>query len=493
MLNNKALHILRTFSKSEVKEFKELLETSYFNKSGRLKKFFNSLNKLNPTFQEDELSQKDLMEVNKLSETRYDDIFADLYLKVIEFLELKNYKDSTTRKLDGINELYTRKFYKLCKKEIVALEKKISKEYYISDFYIKFILENKKYDLNRQNPLNIIKGDEKFEQTVDNIWKLSENSFYFFFLNLLRAYTIVYVDCWILEKNIEETELGIFFHKFFPLKKIHDLVYGELSYKDKFLSNIIKLEWLHFQITLGIDVPKNFKEYKRLLKLVDSKIHVDIRYNYYLIAHRLFRYGVNHIEFWEEERDFYKEFLRRKVYKTTDSEFINLRLFQYFCFRGLYSKDYAFMEYVIDNHIDSIPDIFHDTVKDIKDACFLIFKDNKPADAVPILKNVKHHNDIICKRDLRSLTLIALYDSKQYENALKKHESFQKSIKRQRIPNQEKTFFNKFLYYALKLINNKLDFEEDLGYLKKEISNEQYLPYKYWFIEKINEIKANKS
>jgi len=115
MINYKAIDILRTFTKEDLKRFKDFLRSPFFNKSGKLAKFYDSLIVFYPEFNSKFLKEEKLLKrVNPdlpFNKSTMLNLFSDLAKAAEKYFIQLGIQKNETESLDFLrDELFKRKF-----------------------------------------------------------------------------------------------------------------------------------------------------------------------------------------------------------------------------------------------------------------------------------------------------------------------------------------------------------------------------------------------
>ena len=179
MEGSKLIILLKTFKKSEWKQFKAFLASPYFNKRADLLDFFNYLEKVNPDFSEKKL-KKEYVFQQLFPEKTYDDkhmrYLMNYTLKLAEhFLGQQKLEQSAILESAILEELVDRKLEKHSKNyfEKIAAQQESVQEKSDAYYYIQYRLAhiaNKHF-----NNQNLRKDDGNLELASNNL-----DLFYFY-------------------------------------------------------------------------------------------------------------------------------------------------------------------------------------------------------------------------------------------------------------------------------------------------------------------------
>ncbi|MBL8016666.1 MAG: hypothetical protein JNK43_05295 [Ignavibacteria bacterium] len=188
MKNTKLIKLLKTFSPSEIKRFRDFVKSPYFNKNKNVIRLNEALFSFYPLYENRNLDER-LMFLKVFGKEKYDyfrikNVISDLYNLGIEYLRLHpNIYTAFDRDYNLLVELRTRKLWSYHKKEVAALEKEFSAEGIKDGIYL-----YNKYLLTMEGHL------AKVLEKPDSVTMIQEefNTFYeFSILNFLKFYNLM--------------------------------------------------------------------------------------------------------------------------------------------------------------------------------------------------------------------------------------------------------------------------------------------------------------
>ncbi|MEZ4689597.1 MAG: hypothetical protein R3A12_05205 [Ignavibacteria bacterium] len=123
MINHRIIDILKTFSKKDIKRFKEYLSSPFFNKSNKIIKFYDCLISFHPDFKSKNLTKENLYSktgnYSVYNKSTIDNLLSDLSYLAENYLMYINFQSKEVKSKDFlIDELFKRNLDKLIETNI---------------------------------------------------------------------------------------------------------------------------------------------------------------------------------------------------------------------------------------------------------------------------------------------------------------------------------------------------------------------------------------
>lgn len=493
MLKHKVLDIFKTFSGSDVTNFRLFLNSPYFNKSKKLLKLYDLLIKFYPDFSSPNLKKEKLMK--KISpDLPYNNsttlnLFSDLYESAERYLfqtaiELKELKNQDVLR----EELFRRKLGKMIVSSInksnvlLNSRKDLDSEYFVNNYWL----------LNDTiNHLNIF-----LPRTKDSIGfhlkLLSARgmnlSFYYIkemiqgFLNVLSLEMSYNIDT---DKN--------FYKKLFKRLNFQELI--RLSIEESDNKEVTRL----FKIYLGMyltfennDNKKYYFDYKKLLTDNVGYLSID-EIRFHTIC--LIRYcklrtseAKNVLEFERELFEVYKYIVKNKYYRTAVSEFFPYELYRLILQLSLKLKKYKWAFDFIKNNKNKLQENIRENIYYFSLAEYYFYT-GKYEETLKYIHKIKLEYFML-KVDLKKLLLKTYYELGLFENALSLIDSYKHFLANDKTLSavkkiRERSFVNFVNYIIRYRISKKTDYRVKLiNESLRELHSEE------WVKEKINELDS---
>lgn len=264
MKNTRLIKLLSTFSKNEMKEFSDYVESPFFNKNKNVVNLYNEISSFYPEFDSKKLTEEKLF-AKLFKGEKYDyfklkNIISDLYKLGMDYLKLGQRNITIENEIHFIMELRGRRLMSLYESEYKKLEKKhLGTQYKTEEFFLnEFRMSSERGYYNF-----ILKPNTGFNQ---NQYQL-ENFLIHSLIGLLKLYTLMIYETkqnnvsydlkfmdevknyiisnpvsdnptFLLYKHILLLELDRNEEHFFKIKKIHSNHINELTETDRYMSYI---------------------------------------------------------------------------------------------------------------------------------------------------------------------------------------------------------------------------------------------------------------
>lgn len=482
MNKSKVLILLRSFSKEELKKFRDFLQSPYFNKNKTLLKYFDLLKKDHPVFDMEKLSREKiyhkLFKGKKYNEQVMKNLTSDLNRLCKEFLTTEfSKKDIYENKLNLLKQMILRKadsvFYSELK--IFDSELKMISELSEKNFYYLYQLEEAKISFHL----------ERNEQTLvfDKVLKSGEYLILFFLLNLTKTISNLNVNSQSFNVKYDVNLPQEFFNK----TSIEEII----EYMKKNEIEFSETAELYFYRIICNTPPFNEKYYFKFKSLVLKNLRSLGRIEVYglfnaLETFCLIKGNSGKSEFINELFEIFNLEIENNFYKYSDSSPVTFMKFRNTYSIALSLKKLDWAEKFIEKYKNDIIESDRENVIKIATAQLEFEKGNfnKVLESIADI-NADH---IYSKVDIRNLTVMSYYELNYTESALSMLDSFKHFINGSR--NMSGVFRENHLRFINSLhsliINKEKKHKGKLVELKEKL-----LPYKNdrrssWIISKID-------
>lgn len=498
-MNNKAIDILKTFTKEDLKKFKDFLRSPFFNRSTKLVKFYNSLIAFHPEYNSKFLNEEKLLKkVNPdlpFNKSTILNLFSDLAKAAEKYFIQLNIQMNETGALDFLrDELFQRRLNKYVEININKAEVMLDETKSIdSDFFItKYRLTN---DMINHQMLNKKKSKQS---SITRLAVLHADRgryiSYFFVKEMIRGFD----NLMVLDKTFMIDKEKNFIFKIFDeidFEKLLRLLVNDSA--NDFYSKILEI---YLAMFLAFSKPENEKHYYNYKNLLLSNLNcfsqIEIRYHCIkLIRYCMLKSGdeKKSDKYNKELFEIYNFILENDYYKSSLSEFIPVELYRTILLLSLKLSKYKWTFEFIKKYKSKLPpdkrvNMYHYSCAEY------YFSRGRYAEAMKSFNNVKLDHFML-KLDVKNLMLMTYYELSLFENALSCLDAYKHFLSKDVTLSVSEKKKNKSFVNAISLlIKQRTSGKSDYKYkILKELKND--LPHKNWIEEKIYEMdmKYNKS
>lgn len=490
MYKSNLIKILQTFSPKEFREFGELVNSPFFNKSESTVKLYSYLKKYYPEFNAGDIVKEKVYGII-FDKAEYNDGFmrsvifnlAELTESYLKQVNMKN--DPARSELILLDELNKRKLEKEFNKNLPAAKKEIEKlkdrksEYYFYKFLYQQTL-NSYINWSRYKNKNL---KDNYEPEL-----AKENKY-------LSEYMLI-------------KTLGNYRNFSAKLESIN------VEYNSGFLDDLIRYitenpgefkeapsVMLHANEVLLLRTKE--ERYYRLLKeqLINGVGTQDERYSLLNIlqSYCVYRFFKGDSEFSAERFRLYKAAIESNFYRGTEDIYFDALLFPNIGLAALKQGEFKWAEEFINKYKNEMPPDEKDVITGYLEGRlhFETGNYNKAIKTIEAIKNTRH---LQYKVIIRNLLLLLYFELGNFDKA----ESFYNSY-RQYLSKNEKQFapqrferFTDFMRYyqlLLKIYGNRVEslngnnFTADTSELEAELKNNTNVIERDWLINKVNKLK----
>lgn len=483
MINSKLFHILKSFSRNELKEFEKFLVSPFFSKGRDLLPLFNSLKKFYPLFDDADLTYETIYtQVYGKKKYSYDLInkmFSEMLKAAEEYLiqsGLSN--DFFERKKLLLNELVRRKLdsrYKLHMKETEEFLN--SKGIYEKMYSDKSLLESLKYDFN------FLK--DKQEQVTENVVKRSE-------YNLMQFLITSSID--IHNLSVNNISFNSPYHSTSIFKFLSSIDWEIIySQNDKHNPNDDQLKTFFINktiTTLKKDL-KYFNQFKNFFYENIDKFEPELRKALAVTIDSAFielsKYEDETLMM--EQFEFIQMILKYKVYHYNDGKNFPVIPYQAFLNHALFLNEIDWAEQFIKDYCPLLEKYYVDNMFHFSYA-LLFNKKGEFEKSLEECSKVKFENNLL-NQNTKLIILINYYELKEFDAAISFIDSFLHFVSdNKKMSDDYSEYLGNCAKYLKRLIqlNDNVYNSEKISSLKHDIENETKLFGKRWLLKKINEL-----
>jgi len=492
--------ILKEFSLEEIKSFERFLNSSYHNKSEKLKILFKEIKKFYPTFTNKKLTKqylsKKISQNLKYNDSTFRNLISDLQILIEKFLVIeqlfKNGIDSNILLLKSLIDKRQDNLFKTNLKKILAQVEKngIDSSYY----YSKRLLESYKFNYN------ILNKNEKSKKYIDDNIKII-NSYIIYLINYFVTEVInshLKFVMWRSNFKIgEKANFSLSVLESIDINKISCLI-KEVD-KDNFFLNLYLNLFLSFY---NIENKQYYQNYKSLVSKYHKRLSNDeLSYHYSMfISYCVIKNSSSENKFPYDNELFrnYNIFLRGKFFIDKKSRYINETLYRNILILSLrlnkFTWTFKFVSYYSKylhpgkskNLINLSYAEYYYHLGSYNNSSIYLKK------AFNYLKEIREESFVI-KHDIKILYLMIYYDLGYFENLITLLKNYRKFLYRNfLIQSERRRKLNKFLNVLEKLVYLKEgDPKIDIAKLNIDIAKLKNFNYHGWLLNKVQTLNIN--
>ncbi|HRJ98827.1 MAG TPA: hypothetical protein PL089_04305 [Ignavibacteria bacterium] len=482
MTDSKLVSLLKTFSKSEFKNFEKFVSSPYFSKGRDLMPLFKALKIYYPQFSSEKFSVKNIYESifpgknygdtksNSLMKT----LISELYKMCIDFLAYSSFKEDEKRKsFYVLDQIRRRKHYIEFEKEYEKIINDTNKGG-ITDFIERYFLYSvyKNYSLDRDQ------FNDSFEYTLATDENIVAAALMMSFMiedvkNTSDAYNIPMrynlMNNLLENLNTENLleEMKINSDRFYPYVLIFYMIYKMNKHKD------------------------NTEYYYELKKLVAENKNLFGREDNFLLSNIMLTY-VNVKLFPNEEYCFlYEYMLENNIYKKTESDDFHIILFRNIVVVFSALEEYEKLENFIQKYSSELHIEHRDNMYNFSFAHLNFIKGNFEK-ALEYTGKI-NYDIFIFKLDARILLMKIYYELSYFEQAYSLIDSITHFLRyTNEFSDIFKNHYNNFIknfHRLLKLKTSGVSDSDSINILEMKIKKEKQTGNILWLQKKIDEMK----
>lgn len=493
MLKHPVIDLLKSFSSSEVEQFRKFINSPFFNTSKKMVLLFESLVKYYPAFNDLSLTKESLYKEISAGEKFKDSTIRD-YLSILlellaKYLIQVSLGNKSLEKYDYLlNELLVRNQPKLIAKVIKGIKGSSSSKIDLNYFHNIYKLKSKEFNYLYFYEKSLSKKDIKNQ--VNALTVSGINLFVYFITQALNQYFILSQHCLKYNYNIQNNSFCKLLEGI-DLNKLLKLVDKEIPE-----AHILKLYGTLYSL---IKDPLNNHTYKSYKKLFE-KYHIFLNFNEAIFhISNLINYSTSLSKtestpgiFHKELFKLYELMLIYGYHKEDNIGCMQNELFRNMLVLSLSLKKYKWTCNYIENYINDLSPGSRENMRNFAYAYYNYEMKNYDK-ALKYLNDIKADN-FIYKYDLKNLLLKIYYELGYYEEAISLIHTYKEFLRINELvyPQRRLRHLN-FLKYLLKLIRVRVqESKEPVDEIKKDILDIKNISYKVWLVNKCDEFKNKK-
>lgn len=474
----KSIQIIKSLSRSEMKELGRFVDSPFFNRLSDVSKLFKILQKHYPEFKSEQTSNKKifgkLFPGKPYNDARMRNLYSDLGLLAEKYLKVKSLdEESSYGDYLYLNKILSRKLYNLFEKKSFSIKNVKSKSEFYNTGMKNYLHESVKYEYFLQTGKQHEAGETsymKYDSLVE-----------FFLHNMVRGlYDFkVYKNMHAFEK---ENSLMKIFSRCFDYEKFINTVtagnYGSVS---------MEISYLVFSLLRGDHFDKVFNLLLQKIDIHGKELTHQFKYDIFLnlinlMAFKTYEDGLN---FNEYRLKVLKEIISRKVYHHNDTLLILPPiLFITGINLTMELKDFEYFDFLKDNCLNLLPaEAKTDALNYVNANREFIEKNFRSS--LEYLSKI-NYNNIPFRKHVRNLTLLLYYELNFTDTAESLVNSYRQYLNRTRgFIGMYGEWYDNFLKFYSILIKLDLKNYEDVRSFRDKVESTTKLLFKSWMLEKI--------
>lgn len=479
MRNSNLIETLRTFSHEEMQEFGKFINSPYFLMKKKLSSqvlcnLFGILKKSHPEFDSEEINKeqvfKKLYPGKRYNDSIMRNLISNLFKLTERFMMQKEFEyDKVQNYIYLLKQAYRRKLDKRFEKAVISGNKALEEGSRNADYYYnKFMItDHESFYMNRKG----ISIEDKMQECSDNF-------FYFLIMRSLQIYMLLVNQMTVMRHDYKHI--------------LMDEVLEHLSNNLNDYDHIPEVR-IYYNL-LNLFINGDGKYYYELKRLKDKYInHLDdIEQNNLYVCLGNFcikKIAEGKMEFNRERFLLDKEYIKSGLLET--KQYIKLHLFLSIAMNAIELQEYGWVKKFLADYSHRLsPEYVGFSVNYLN--AEMQFAKRKYDEALNYLSRIKiefsYHKQLI-----RNLTIKVYYEMNSHEETIALIDTSKHFLKRDKqIPQNIKGEYKKFLNYARKLIDMKMNvnsyLEEERSVLLNKLNKEDGFRQKNWLIEKVKEL-----
>jgi hypothetical protein len=483
MINSKLIRVLKTFSKTEFKDFEKFVSSPYFANERIYLSLLTELKKYYPDFNSTKLSRENIYSIlypgKEFKDTVIFTITSGLYKLALEFLSEIEFSGNLTLKELMINQ----QFHKRGLNENF----KVSFEMFYNKLYrnpydstkIKTLFDAGELALQHYSLLG------KYDNLNEAFEKHTHNFIMLIIEKLSKLIHDVFVNQWSYNVNIDKITT-VRFVKLFNFKKIPVITNNV---------NTIRICRIYNYI-INFCFKQDEKTYFLLKKEVIQNLNNFSKNEQYELLIILTDFCQNLItkipNYISELLKLHKLMLKKGIYLDDHYEFMQMALFRNILATAMRNKEFKWAEEYVQKYSLKLNPEIRDNAYSFSNA-FIQFAKKNYVEALQFANLVKFE-DFFYKKDIKQLTLQIYYELNYYEEFLSLCDSYKHFLNSNRnIDAELRNKYMNLITYSLIIMNIKNNHNKyPIEKLIKEIQNDKIVVSKEWLLQKITELKQLK-
>jgi hypothetical protein len=468
--------LIRTFSKKEMKEFEDFVNSPFFNKNEKVIKLFNVIKKAYPDFDHPSLEKEKvygkIFHGEEYNDSRMRQLVFAMCNLAEEFASYTYNKSTNEYKLGLLSTLMTRGVNRAFEKNLKEVSQNLEnlshdEEYY----YSRYMLEYKNLAFQVRNYAD---SNEKVINKSD-IQNLINHLTYSYLIKIMKFYIYLF--------NVKSR-----FSLEYDMKMLDELViHLERSKYEK-----VPLVSIYYNVLMLHVKPDELEYFERAKELIfkhegelDRINVVNVYINLENYCLKKSRSGLK--RFRAELLELYKKELANKIYPLADGTMSPI------FYRNVVRMALGHTEIEwIENFIEEYK---HEVNKNAREGAYTLamsmveYKKKNYGKALEYLAKSQSDN-LLYKLEIKALTLQIYYDAGEFESLSLLVDSFRHFLANNKLLSESRRDMNaKFIKYVNAIVKHNFSRDPaELAVLKRQITEEPIIENREWLIDKIEEL-----
>ena len=483
MINTSIITILRSLSKSEIKEFDKFIISPFFNNQPSLTRFYEEIRKHYPGFAEKSIDRRNIFGILYPGRPYSDEVIRRMTSDLKKLLDSYMYNKVTeTNPIEAgflrSFEYIRRGLVKESEKELEQISRQLNSGGLISSEYVKNMLDYEdrfvqiKLSTNKQAEISAHFMSEIEYLIYHFLLRLS------YYLHNIRSNRIIF--------NISDNKFINDFISSIDLQKIDKLM--SIGNESDNIRKAMRVYVLFILNNLYEENETYFEELKALLPEAINYFQEHEKYNVYQMAEAICWIKMSVIDRERYRRELFelnKMRLEAGVY-LPDQRSMRLMLYRQILTNALQINEVDWAEEFVEKYSDKLPDAIRDNMKQYAKAQ-LLFERGKFEESLALLSRVDF--DIFTlKFDIKNLMMRNYIELNYIEEALSLIDTYKHFVaKNKGVSDYYREITENFLRYCKYIIDiksgrSKLKADE----IKREIEADNSVNFKSWLLEKFS-------
>ena len=490
MYNHLVIDVLKSFTKKDVKRFREFLNSPYHNKSEKLIKFYDALIKFYPTFNSASFTIENIQKKISPSSSFNNSTMLNQMSFLLKASQNYLVQNRITKKEIELTdflraELFERKLNNLLQMNIRRTNEKLEKEKIINAEYF---LNKIKLSTDALNFININKPRSNRVYINDNINKLTERGMYITYLfvtEILKEFDNLRT----LENSFDIDEKNFIFQLFEKINFSEILKFLASNSGNKVLLKIFETYYYFFNAFSNFDDERNYLIYKKYLLENQAFLSTDeIRFHFGRLVRYCMQKSLNEVAFHKYESELFNVYnfiLTNGYYKSEVSNYLPVELYRTVLLLALKLRKFKWtMEFIkkfkSKVHPDRRRNMYYYSL------AHYYFNRRMYEDTIKSFHKVDL-NHFLFKVDMKNLMLMTYYELNEFEPALSLIDSYKQFLSHDKIlTSNRKKQYREFVNTLHKMILYKTS---AISINKKLIEKKLVqMPFRDWLSRKLLEI-----
>lgn len=497
MSKRKFYNLISGFSRFDLKRFKDFIESPFFNKSKKVIKLYNYIIKYYPTFNSNELSERNihakLFERTIYNSSTIRHLFTDLIKLGEKFLMQINLSQKIFESGDLlIEELSLRGLNDMLKSHLRLMEETLNQTCLAGgDYFLnKFKLETELF--NFKTSKSILKNKRSSESIIKSISERNKFLVSFFIIEMTKGIDALNLLSHKFEfktqNNFTSHFLNIFdFNKLILFMKTHPEMKG--------YSYIFETYYKLFQLFSNSDYEVFYFDYKETITRYRGRYSKNeiVYFSKKLIDYCILKIRTEKIssKFSEELFNVYNHIIVNDYYTNNNDKHLSVNLYRNILILALRLKKYDWIDTFLKENLKKIhPSLQKNMYR--YSLAMISFEKNEYKTVLDHLLKVSLDN-FDMKIDVKNMMVKVYYKLNYFEEVINTICSYKEFLRyNDNISLVRKRSHNNFLKFTRDLVKLKSSPSEiSCQFISKRINDTSELVSKLWLLECIDDIKMN--